>query len=386
MLIKRPYTDINTRVNNTPTVTPRYKEFLPPYWIMGLLGLSAIAWFFIQIKEILVLLVLGYSIAFVIEPAISRLEQIQFRGKAIGRVSAFFLLLVIVASVLLLLVMTAMPTVTRQYEGLVNQLPAYIEQAQQKITPLYEQLNAKIPAKFRPEVLQQSPGNLLQFINFESVKKVFAAFVATVVSGYSITLTILNLLLLPFIVFYISADFQVMHRQILLLIPRDIRLNTLKIGREIKENISAFLSAQFIVCIVMFVLYFTGFWIVGLELSLLLAIIAGFGNLIPYFGTFCGIILSSLMALVTFGDWSHLIQVWLVFGVVQFLEGTFITPKIMGKNVGLSPLIVLLALVIAGQLMGLLGLLLAIPVTAALKILLRELHQWLVQQEQIQPE
>jgi predicted PurR-regulated permease PerM len=367
--------------NNTPG--PRYREFLPPFWILGLIATAVTVWLLLQLKEILLLLVLGYCLAFVIEPAICRIEQIKIRGRQLSRTASFFILVIGFFSALFLLTLTAIPTISKQYNRLETQLPVYIQQAQEKFTPLIQELKDKLPEQYRPEALKETPSSLLQIVNFDAVKRIFSAAFSTLVSGYSITLTLLNLLLLPFIVFYLSVDFQQTHRKLLLLVPKDLRLSTLRISREINSDISAFLGAQFVVCFIMFVLFLVSFWTIGLELSLLLAIIAGFGNLIPYLGTLCGIILASVMSLVVFGDWSHLLQVWGIFAVVQFLEGTFITPSIMGKNVGLSPLVVLLALLIGGQLLGLLGLLLAIPLTAAFKILLTELHTWLVQQDDV---
>ena len=218
-------------------------------------------------------------------------------------------------------------------------------------------------------------------MNFESIKKFLGAVFYTFLGGYSVTLTLLNLFLLPFIVFYLSVDFPLLHRRLLLLFPKDLRLPVYKIANEIDRDVSAFVKAQLIVASLLFILYLAGFWFVGIELALLLALFSGFGNIIPYIGTLAGIVLGSVLALVTFGDWSHLIQVWVVFAVVQLIGDNFITPRIMGKNVGLSPLVVLLALVASGQLFGLLGLLLAIPMTAVAKVLLKNLHLWLLSRE-----
>lgn len=361
----------------------RYQELLPPLWILSLLSILLLSSLAYQLKEILVLLVLGYSLAFVMEPALSFLEKQSIGKLKIGRTSGFFLILALVALFFVVLVLTAIPTISKEYIRLSNGLPTYFEQAKVKFEPLLSQLEAFLPEKFRPKELLDSPSQLLQFISPDSLKKFFSAIFYTFLGGYSVTLTLLNLLLLPFIVFYLAIDFPVLHRKALMLFPRDLRLSTLKIANEINRDVSAFISAQFIVCAVLFLLYLVGLWGIGLELALLLAVISGFGNLIPYIGTIVGIILSSIMALVTFGDWSHLIQVWSLYGLVQFLEGTFITPKIMGNNVGLSPLVVLLALVIGGQLLGLLGLLLAIPLTAVAKVLLKELHLWIVSREGI---
>jgi predicted PurR-regulated permease PerM len=84
------------------------------------------------------------------------------------------------------------------------------------------------------------------------------------------------------------------------------------------------------------------------------------------------------MALVTFGDISHVFWVWGVYAIVQFLEGTFITPRILGDSVGLSPLVIILALFAGGQLFGLLGIFLAVPAAATLRVLARSSYQWVV--------
>lgn len=358
-----------------------YSEFVPPLWILTLLACTLLFWLAVQLKEILVLLVLGYSLAFVADPAVAYFEKKRLGRFQLGRSVAFFVIVGLLIGVVVFLVLTAVPTVLKEYERLATEFPVYMERAKTRFEPLLEQLEGVLPEKFRPKVLLDSPSLIFEYVTADSVKKVLGALLATLLGGYSLTLTLLNLLLLPFIVYYLCVDFKFLHRQALLLFPQDLRLSVLKIAKQIHRDVSAFARAQFFVGSILFVLYFFGLWSIGLELSLLLAVISGFGNLIPYVGTVVGITLSSVMALVSFGDWSHLVQVWLLYAVVQFLEGSFITPRIMGQNVGLSPLVVLLALVIGGQLLGLLGLLLAIPLTAAIKVLLRELHRWILSRE-----
>ncbi len=160
--------------------------------------------------------------------------------------------------------------------------------------------------------------------------------------------------------------------------PLTRRNKFLAICSEVDGYISAFVRGQAIVCSLLFVLYAVGLWLVGVDLWLLLAALSGFGNIIPYAGFMVGIVLSSLMALVTFGDLAHLIWVWVVYGVVQVLEGTFITPKVVGDSVGLSPLTVILALFAGGQLCGLLGVFLAIPAAAVLRVLGRFSYDWVI--------
>jgi predicted PurR-regulated permease PerM len=101
--------------------------------------------------------------------------------------------------------------------------------------------------------------------------------------------------------------------------------------------------------------------------------------MVPYLGTALGLFFSCVMAVVTFGDVSHVVWVLAVFAVVQFLEGMVITPRIMGESIGLSPLIIILSLFAGGQLFGLLGIFLAIPAAATLRVLARYSYRWALQ-------
>ena len=109
--------------------TRRYQELLPPLWILALLGTALLVFLAIQIKELLVLLVLGYSIAFVIEPAVSFFEKTGFGKYKLGRSGAFFLIIAIGCLIILTLVLTASPTISREYNRLVTELPNYVADA-----------------------------------------------------------------------------------------------------------------------------------------------------------------------------------------------------------------------------------------------------------------
>jgi predicted PurR-regulated permease PerM len=90
-----------------------------------------------------------------------------------------------------------------------------------------------------------------------------------------------------------------------------------------------------------------------------------------------GIVLSSIMALITFGDFTHVLYVWGIYGGIQFIEGTFITPKILGDKVGLSPLAIIIAIFAGGKLFGLVGIFLAVPGATVVRVLFNEFHVWL---------
>ena len=345
---------------------------LPPPWITLLGAIAVGVWLIVQLKEIVVLLVVAYAIAYIIAPLLGGLER-----RRIPRAVGFFLIGGGLVVALFLLGITAIPTLEREYQKLAANLPQYVEVARERVGGLVTTLKDHLPTRFLPAPTETG-APAIPGVPSGAVEKLLRGATAALLSGYSLTLTILNLALLPFLTFYIAVDFNALHRQALALFPVGARRRVRDIALEIDSYVSAFVRGQFMIGTILFLLYGAGLWFVGVELWLLLALIAGFGNIVPYLGFLAGIVLSTLMALVTFGDFAHVVQVWVVFAIVQGLEGTVITPRILGEKVGLSPLAVILALVVGGQLFGLLGVFLAVPAAAALRVLGGYLHGRLV--------
>lgn len=347
------------------------ESFLPPLWAISLAAALLFGWLLIELKEIVVLLVVGYCVAYILDPLLCRLEKWQIR-RTVG------VLVVLIGALVLLVVagLTAVPTIGREYARLAEKLPHYIDTARERIEPLtrtvmdYVYLNTESG---------KPVWEYLDSISGDTVEGIVSGIADALLQGYSITLTIINLALLPFIVFYLSVDFHSLHRHALRLFPVQRRARVASIAGEMNFYVSSFIRGQILVGLILAVLYAIGLRVVGVELWFLLAVISGFGNMIPYLGLIVGIVLSSIMALVTFGDFSHVWQVWLVYIVVQVLEGNFITPRVLGGKVGLSPLVVILAILAGGKMFGLLGIFLAVPGAAILRVLFDHAHAWAIE-------
>lgn len=352
-------------------------SFIPPRWFMTVAALALTIWLVAQLKELVVLLVVGYFVAYAIDPVITRLQL-----KGVSRPLAFALLCAVVTAVLVLACVTAVPTLVDEFSKLSSNLNSYLQTSRDKLAPLLERAKDYLPESLRSRIdFEDINGSILSLVSSvsgDTIKKVGRGILATLLTGYSGALALFNLLLLPFIIFYIAVDLPRIHAFFRALFPVTKRSRVDRICGEIDRYVSSFVRGQAIVCSVLFVLYAIGLGLVGVDLWLLLAAIAGFGNMVPYLGTALGIFLSCVMAVVTFGDLSHVLWVFLVFGVVQFLEGMVITPRIMGESVGLSPLIIILSLFAGGQLFGLLGIFLAIPAAATLRVLVRHSYQWVL--------
>ena len=141
---------------------------------------------------------------------------------------------------------------------------------------------------------------------------------------------------------------------------------------KIDSNLKSFFRGQMITCTILAVIYSVGLSIVGVPFALLIGILGGYGQIVPYMGTVIAIVPAVLLALIEFGDVTHPLLAATVFVVGQTLEGFVITPKIMGKTVGLHPVVIILAILVFGNLLGFLGILIAVPLAAVLKVILGE--------------
>lgn len=185
---------------------------------------------------------------------------------------------------------------------------------------------------------------------------------------------LVSVLLFPVFFFYLAKDFTRLKAATVDLIPprhRDVLLSRLG---EVDRVIAAFVRGQLTVCIFLAVAYAIGLSFTGIDLAVVIGVVSGFAFVIPYAGTVLGIVAGSAMAIAKFGivdpDFAlriepHLLGVWAVFGVVQLLESNVISPKIVGEQVGLHPVVMITAVIVGGQLFGFLGILLAVPATAA---------------------
>jgi predicted PurR-regulated permease PerM len=356
-------------------MTKQRESFLPPRWFLTIAVVVGAVWLIAQLKELVVLLVIGYFLAYAIDPIVRHLES-----KGLSRTLGFAVVVIVTVGVLALAGATAIPTIMDEFAKLSANLNTYLDTSRDKLVPFLERVKGYLPEGIQKQVdfddLKGSLLSLASSISGDTLKNVGRTVAQTLMSGYSQALTILNILLLPFIVFYIAIDLPIIHDFFRNIFPLTKRSKVDAICREIDGYVSSFVRGQALVCAVLFVLYAIGLGLVGVDLWLLLAAIAGFGNMVPYVGTALGIFLSAIMAVVTFGDIGHVGWVLAVFAVVQFLEGMIITPRIMGESIGLSPLVIILSLFAGGQLFGLLGVFLAIPAAATLRVLVRHSFTW----------
>lgn len=320
-----------------------------------------------EVKEITTLLIASYVIALVLDPLIIRLEKYKVRrGFAVIALGVLSFLL------FLFLLLAGLPSLIKEFEELGSQFPSYLKVAIEHVSLKIESyFGISIPSSVSdfPEAVK----GYLSTIGSEQFTALRKAGSKTLLKGYSIALTLVNLFLLPFFVFYLTRDLHKFHAHVRSFLSPAFAGKISKVGSEMLSHVHAFLKGQITVCVILAFLYSIGLFCVGLPSAIAIGTLAGLLNIIPYFGLAIGLVLASMLTLSHDPTVLGFVSVYSVFAIVQLLEGSFITPKIVGESVGIHPLLVMVALIIGGQLFGLVGLLIAIPLAASLRVLLGNL-------------
>jgi predicted PurR-regulated permease PerM len=184
-----------------------------------------------------------------------------------------------------------------------------------------------------------------------------------------------NLVLLPVLIFYLLRDWDLLIERVRELLPRAVEPTISRLARQADEVLGAFLRGQLSVMIALGAIYSAGLMMVGIDLGLLIGMVAGLISFIPYLGAIVGVGAGVVAALVQYGDLWHVLLVLVVFGVGQTVESFLLTPWLVGDKIGLHPVAVIFAIMAGGQLFGFLGVLLALPVAAVAMVGLRYLHE-----------
>ena len=190
-------------------------------------------------------------------------------------------------------------------------------------------------------------------------------------SGFALMGWVANIALLPVLTFFFLRDWDLIVGRIGLLVPRDHIDTVRRLALESNEVLGGFMRGQLLVMLILGILYALGLWLVGLDLGILIGLIAGLLTFVPYLGPASIVLFGGIAALVQFGDWQHLAGVGLVFGVGQVIESFVLTPMLVGDRIGLHPMAVIFAVMAGGTLFGFLGMLLALPVAAVVNVLFR---------------
>ncbi|MEE9457457.1 MAG: AI-2E family transporter [bacterium] len=334
------------------------------YFVAGL----AVVWFFSLIWKLLFPFVAAFVIAYLLSPIVRALAD---RGVPRG-LSAFVLILLAlmaIAAVLLIIV----PPIIGQITSLVaslDYLPGQIGAFSEKVNAWLSSLEDYEPSPYAKPIVD----NLVL-----RAQDVFAALferaLAFVTSLSQLATHVVNIIITPIFTFYLLRDMPKIKRWVRERVPRRFLDEAVETYQEIDRVLAGFIRGQFIVSTTEATFIGVGLTAIGVEYALLLGIFAGFANMVPYVGTYIGGIPALVVILLGPDVGRRLVLALILYVVVNLFDGYVLAPRIVGRRVGLHPVVTMIAMLVGAKFFGVVGFLAAVPVTATLKILGKKLER-----------
>ncbi len=323
-------------------------------WTVAAVALLAILWL---LGDIVLPFVLGGAIAYCLDPIADLLER-----AGLGRALATTVITLTAILVFAIMALAVVPAAVNQAAALANAAP-------QLAGNLQAFLSENFPALMdRNSTIRQSLEALGEMVS----SKGGALIDGLVTSAASLLNILLLVFIVPVVAFYLLLDWDRLVASLDRMLPRDHAPTIRSLALQVDRTLAAFIRGQGTVMLILAVFYGTALMLVGLEFGLIVGVTAGLLSFIPYVGALVGGGLAIGLAFFQFwGEWGWIGAVAAIFFVGQFLEGNFLTPKLVGDSVGLHPVWLIFALSVFGSLFGFVGLLVAVPVTAAFGVLVR---------------
>jgi predicted PurR-regulated permease PerM len=329
------------------------------FWVATLLVLVVVLWL---LGDVLLPFVAGIALAYFLDPIADRLERLGLPRWAAATIILLAFLLALVIGVILLV-----PLLGEQFEALRERLPAFIASVRRIVAEVGQGWFGRLVGGRFPDIertLSSSAGQGASYV---------ATVLASIWTGGQALLGLVSLLVItPVVAFYMLLDWDRMVGKVDSWLPREHADTVRLLARDIDSAIAGFVRGQATVCLLLGLFYGFALTIAGLNFGFLIGLTAGLVSFIPFVGSIFGFIVSVGVGLVqTWPEWQLPVIVAIIFVVGQFIEGNILSPRLVGSSVGLHPVWLMFALLVAGSLFGFLGLLVAVPVAAAIGVLMR---------------
>jgi predicted PurR-regulated permease PerM len=329
------------------------------FWLAAAIVLAIFLYLF---SSILLPFVAGMVLAYFLDPVADRLQRL-----GLSRVMATVVILFAFIIVLVLALVLLIPILASQMADFAGKLPEYMTRLQALVTSFDPQW---LESRFGVDAAGLKEGlNSLLTSAFGLVTTVFQSIWS---SGIALVSVVSLFVVTPVVAFYMLLDWDRMVAVVDSWVPRDHVETVRTISADINTATAGFVRGQGTLCLVLGAIYAIGLTITGLNFGILIGLFAGLISFIPYVGSLTGLVLAVGVAFVQFWpDWLMIVAVAAVFFVGQFIEGNILQPKLVGKSVGLHPVWLMFSLFAFGALFGFVGLLIAVPASAAIAVLVR---------------
>lgn len=336
----------------------------------------AAAWIAIAVLAVLVLRALGRVLtpfliasvlAYALTPLVDRLDELG-RGR-MPRLLAVVIVELLFMVALLCIVLLIVPVLVKEVPVMREQVPLLFDRLHTRLSPWLAQFGLRIAldlTSLREQLVQYLQTNWSDsFGSLWSSVKIGSSFAIVLVG---------NLLLVPVALFYLLLDWKQLMLRLHELVPPRARPGVDSFAAEADQVLGQYLRGQLLVMVTMAVFYSTGLALFGLDLALPIGVFTGLAMFVPYVGFGIGLVLALVAGLLEFASARALVMVGVVYGSGQLFEGFFLTPRLVGERIGLHPLAVIFALLAFGQVLGFVGVLIALPASAVLLVAIRRMR------------
>ncbi|HFI2432658.1 TPA: AI-2E family transporter [Streptococcus suis] len=317
------------------------------------------------LEIVLLPMILTGLLYYLLNPMVDWMEKHK-----ISRTVGISILFVLISLLIIWGLAVAIPSIQEQVTSFAQNLPSNIQKIEGQVTSLLQDQRFE---QFRPTALE-----LLNKVNDQVVAyaQKFSSSAVNWASNLISTASqiIVAILIMPFILFYLLRDGQYLNKHITQYLPTKWREPIGIVLSDVNGQLSNYVRGQVTVAIIVALMFSVMFSIIGLSYPITLGVMAGFLNLIPYLGSFLAMIPAVILGLIA-GP-IMLIKVLVVFMIEQTIEGRFVTPLIIGSSLSIHPITILFVLLTAGQMYGVLGVLLGIPIYASIKVLVKAAFEW----------
>ena len=347
---------------------PRLADAAP--WALAIV---AVALFLYLFSGVLMPFAAGIALGYLLDPVAEKLERLGLNRLG----AALFILAVSIILIVLALVLIG-PVLGHQLSGFVENLPRIVLRLQALVSDWSAKL---LDTSWGSDLATRlglgsgNPGDIQKALADYAgdAAKWLGGFAKSLISGGAALVGILSLIVVtPVVAFYILVDWNRMIASMKSLVPPRYLPEVSAVAGDMDAALAGFLRGQSLVCLFLGLWYGLGLTLIGLNYGFLIGITAGFLSFIPYVGSLTALVVSAVVALVQgWPDWTMLAKALAVVIAGQFLEGNVLSPKLVAESVGLHPVWLMFALLASGSLFGFTGLIVAVPVAAALGVLLR---------------
>jgi predicted PurR-regulated permease PerM len=339
--------------------TPAQRRFIN--WALLAFAIGTLLWL---LAPVLTPFVIGAVLAYALHPSVEKLA-----ARRVPRVLAVMVVEIAAIVVMAALLLLVVPILSKELPLMRDQLPVLGERIDRTVTPWLMQMGVNVgldSASLKAFVLKYLDANW-----DESVVRLLASLRI----GGSIVFTAIGyLVLVPVVLFYLLMDWPRYMVRLVDLVPPRLRGSVAGFVAECDTVLGQYLRGQLLVMLMMAAFYSVGLALFGFELAVPVGVFTGLAIFVPYVGFGVGLVLALLAGALQFGGWYGPIAVFVVYGIGQVVEGMFLTPKMVGQRIGMSALTVIFALLAFGQLLGFVGVLIALPMSALIAVVVARLR------------